>query len=183
MAPGIPIHLLMSGTSEDIVIRPAHQGDVDTIVAFSAAMALETESRRLNLDTLRKGTLAFIESPGYGFYIIAELPGDKSDKPVGQLMITYEWSDWRNGVFWWIQSVYVVPHRRGRGVFRSMHEHILVKAKADPRVCGIRLYVEQENRGAQSVYQRVGLTPSLYTVFEQDFVLRQGLPERNKELS
>lgn len=156
---------------ERIRIRPARQDDVDTIAMFNAALALETESRRLDLVTLRKGTLAFLGSPGYGFYIVAELPEDENHNPVGQLMITYEWSDWRNGVFWWIQSVYVVPDQRGLGVFRAMHDHILVKAKADPRVCGIRLYVERENRKAQAVYQRVGLTPSVYTVFEQDFVL------------
>lgn len=160
-------------TSEGIVIRLAHQDDVETLVMFNAAMALETESRRLDVSTLRKGTLAFLATPGYGFYVVAELPDDRIDKPVGQLMITYEWSDWRNGVFWWIQSVYVVPDRRGLGVFRAMHDHILAKAKADSRVCGIRLYVERENRRAQTVYQRVGLNPSGYTIYEQDFVLRQ----------
>jgi GNAT superfamily N-acetyltransferase len=158
-------------TIDRIHIRPASQDDVDTIVMFNAAMALETERRRLDLATLREGTLAFLRSPGYGFYVLAELPEAKRYKPVGQLMITYEWSDWRNGVFWWIQSVYVVPDRRGLGVFRAMHDHILLRAKADPRVCGIRLYVERENRRAQTVYQRVGLSPSVYTVFEQDFVL------------
>ncbi len=157
--------------SERIHIRPACQDDVETIVTFNAAIALETENRRLDLATLRKGTLAFLGSPGYGFYIIAELPEDKSYKPVGQLMITYEWSDWRNGVFWWIQSVYVLSNRRGLGVFRAMHDHILTKSREDPRVCGLRLYVERENRTAQTVYQRVGLTPSVYAVYEQDFVL------------
>ena len=157
--------------SESIQIRPATRDDADIIVEFNRAMALETENRRLDLATLRMGTLAFLESSGYGLYIIAELPEDKNRKPVGQLMMTYEWSDWRNGVFWWIQSVYVVPERRGRGVFRAMYEHILAKAKTDPKVCGIRLYVERENRSAQTVYQRVGLVPSVYTVYEQDFVL------------
>jgi GNAT superfamily N-acetyltransferase len=167
-------------TLESLHIRPATRDDADTIIEFNRAMALETESRRLDLATLRKGTLAFLESPGYGFYIVAELPEDKSHKPVGQLMITFEWSDWRNGVFWWIQSVYVVPNRRGLGVFRAMHDHILVKAKADPRVCGIRLYVERENRRAQSVYQRVGLVPSIYTVYERDFVLSRAVSPQNK---
>lgn len=158
-------------TPESFYIRPATGADADTIIEFNRAMALETENRRLDLATLREGTLAFLESSGYGFYIVAELPGDKSHQPVGQLMITYEWSDWRNGVFWWVQSVYVAPDRRGLGVFRAMYNHILAKAKADPRVCGIRLYVERENRRAQTVYQRVGLSQSVYTVFEQDFVL------------
>jgi GNAT superfamily N-acetyltransferase len=165
-------------TSEGIVIRPARQDDVDTIVVFNAAMALETEHRRLDRATLRQGILAFLKNPAYGFYIVAELRGDTSHKQVGQLMITYEWSDWRNGVFWWIQSVYVVPDQRGVGVFRAMHAHILVKAKTDPCVCGIRLYVERDNRGAQTVYQRVGLRPSCYTIYEQDFVLGHRVSEK-----
>ena len=156
---------------ESIQIRPATKDDADAIVEFNRALALETENRRLDLATLHQGIRAFLESPGYGSYIVAELPEDKSRKPVGQLMMTYEWSDWRNGVFWWIQSVYVAPERRGRGVFRAMYEHILAKAKTNPKVCGIRLYVERENRSAQTVYQRVGLAPSVYTVFEHDFIL------------
>lgn len=157
--------------NQPIHIRPACHDDLETIVLFNAAMAFETERRHLDLATLRQGTLALLASPGYGFYILAELPEDRSYKPVGQLMITYEWSDWRNGAFWWIQSVYVVPDHRCLGVFRAMYDHILVKAKADPSVCGIRLYVEQANRRAQTVYHRVGLAPSVYTLFEQDFVL------------
>ncbi len=165
-------------TLESIHIRPATKDDAETIIGFNRAMALETENRRLHLPTLRQGILAFLESPGYGSYVVAELPEDTRCKLVGQLMLTYEWSDWRNGVFWWIQSVYVEPDRRGRGVFRAMYTHVLAKAKADPRVCGIRLYVERENRRAQTVYQRVGLTPSVYTVFEQDFVLGHGAAQK-----
>src|SRR6185437_4923226 len=168
-------------TIERLHIRPACQDDVEAIVMFNAAMAFETEGHRLDLSTLRKGSLAFLGSPRYGFYIVAELPEGKSYKPVGQLMITYEWSDWRNGIFWWIQSVYVVPDRRGLGVFRAMHDHILVKAKAEPHVCGMRLYVERENHRAQTVYQRVGLTPSVYMVFEQDFVLGHDVQRKEKE--
>ncbi len=158
-------------TLESLHIRPATRDDVDTIIEFNRAMALETESRRLDLATLRTGTLAILESPEYGFYVVAELPEGQRHKPVGQLMITYEWSDWRNGVFWWIQSVYVDPDHRGRGAFRALHNHVLLKAKADPRVCGLRLYVERENHRAQTVYQRAGFCPSVYRVFEQDFVL------------
>jgi len=86
-------------------------------------------------------------------------------------MITYEWSDWRNGVFWWIQSVYVDPAWRRRGVFRRMHDAVMASAKAAPNICGVRLYVEQDNQTAQMVYQRLGLSPSTYKVFEQDFIL------------
>ena len=166
-------------TSESILIRQAVQDDAETLVEFNRAMALETEHRQLDRATLRKGTLALLEDSSYGFYILAELSEEQGRKPVGQLMITYEWSDWRNGIFWWIQSVYVDPVWRRRGVYRAMHRHILAKAKADPQVCGIRLYVERENRRAQNVYQGVGLTPSVYTVFEQDFVL--GGPKQSGE--
>ena len=153
------------------VIRPATGHDVQAILEFNAAMALETEQRRLDLDRLRKGTLALLTQPQHGFYIVAETSVGTIRTAVGQLMITFEWSDWRNGVFWWVQSVYVRPEWRRRGVYRAMHEHIAARAKSDPQVCGIRLYVKHQNRNAQTVYQRVGLRPAVYTVYEHDFVL------------
>jgi ribosomal protein S18 acetylase RimI-like enzyme len=91
-------------------------------------------------------------------------------------MVTYEWSDWRNGVFWWVQSVYVAPAWRRHGVYRTIHDYTMARAQADPQVCGIRLYVEQDNLTAQTVYQRVGLAPSSYAVYEQDFVLERHRP-------
>jgi len=103
--------------------------------------------------------------------MVAEVSEAGRHRLVGQLMITFEWSDWRNGVFWWVQSVYVAPAWRRQGVYRTLHDYIVAKAKADPQVCGIRLYVEQENRTAQIAYERVGLAPSAYRVYEQDFVL------------
>jgi ribosomal protein S18 acetylase RimI-like enzyme len=115
--------------------------------------------------------------------MVAETRPSERPVVVGQLMITYEWSDWRNGLFWWIQSVYVDPAWRRRGVFRSMHEAVVSQAKADRKVCGIRLYVEQENETAQAVYQRLGLSLSGYKVYEQDFVLaphaREGTPRNS----
>ncbi|WP_413936337.1 GNAT family N-acetyltransferase [Nitrospira sp. BLG_1] len=153
------------------VIRPATVHDVQPILEFNAAMALETEQRRLDLDRLRKGTLALLTQPQHGFYIVAETSVETIRTAVGQLMITFEWSDWRNGVFWWVQSVYVRPEWRRRGVYRAMHEHIAARAKMDPQVCGIRLYVEYRNHDAQTVYQRVGLSPSVYTIYEEDFIL------------
>lgn len=152
-------------------IRPATTQDVPTIVNFNAAMALETEHRSLDLDRLREGTLTLLAQPQYGFYILADTSLEPTRATVGQLMITFEWSDWRNGLFWWVQSVYVTPAWRNRGVYRAMHEHITARAKSDPQVCGIRLYVEHQNHDAQTVYQRVGLRPAVYTVYEQDFVL------------
>jgi ribosomal protein S18 acetylase RimI-like enzyme len=103
--------------------------------------------------------------------MVAEVRHSEAPLLVGQLMITYEWSDWRNGLFWWIQSVYVDPAWRRRGVFRQMHLAVIASAKAAPDVCGVRLYVEQDNQTAQTVYQRLGLSPSAYKVYEQDFVL------------
>lgn len=167
-----------------IHVRQAQPHDADVLVGFSAAMAWETEGRQLDLVRLRKGTSGILASSERGFYIVAEHEEDGLRLPVGQLMITFEWSDWRNGTFWWEQSVYVDPAWRRRGVYRSMHDHIVAMANADPTVCGIRLYVEQDNQEAQNVYQRVGLGPSGYWVFEQDFVLDarpSSIPPRSKK--
>lgn len=155
-------------------IRPADRKDVDSIVKFSAAMAWETEHRRLDEARLRQGTLSLFNSPSLGFFLVAEVRGSDRSLVIGQLMITYEWSDWRNGVFWWIQSVYVDPLWRRRGVFRRLLETVMASAKAAPDVCGVRLYVEQENHAAQMVYQRLGLSASGYKVYERDFVLSPG---------
>lgn len=162
-------------------IRPGRLDDVERLVAFSQAMALETEGRQLDADRLQRGTRALLNSTVHGFFMVAERP--LSSQVVGQLMITYEWSDWRNALFWWIQSVYVEPAWRRQGVFRSMHAKVIERAKADPGVCGVRLYVESENREAQEVYRKVGLKPSSYSVFETDFVLgrQQNLADRPDE--
>lgn len=171
MARDVPIDPAAIMNRDVFNIRPATVDDVRTIVGFNTAMALETEQRRLDLDRLRDGTLALLTHRQHGFYIVAETSIETVRTAVGQLMITFEWSDWRNGVFWWLQSVYVTPEWRRRGVYRAMHEHIAARAKSDPQVCGIRLYVEHQNRNAQTVYQRVGLRPAVYTVYEHDFVL------------
>jgi ribosomal protein S18 acetylase RimI-like enzyme len=157
--------------ADQLIIRHATDADLESLVAFSTAMAEETEGRKLDPARLREGTRSLLGSPGYGFFMVAEAPHTDPPQLVGQLMITFEWSDWRNGVFWWIQSVYVDPAWRRRGVFRRMHDAIVSQAKANPKVCGIRLYVEQENRTAKTVYQRVGLAQSVYKVYESDFVL------------
>jgi GNAT superfamily N-acetyltransferase len=154
-----------------LIIRAANLDDVESIITFSAAMALETENRQLNVARLREGTLSLLNTPSYGFFMVAELRDGEQRRLIGQLMITYEWSDWRNGVFWWIQSVYVDPAWRRRGVFRRIHEAVVSQAKADVKVCGLRLYVEQDNHTAEAVYQRVGLKRSVYKVYEEDFVL------------
>ena len=164
-----------------LTVRPAGREDVDAIVAFSAAMAWETEQRRLDKSRLREGTLSLLDTPSLGFFMVAETREAGQPLLVGQLMITYEWSDWRNGVFWWIQSVYVDPAWRRRGVFRRMHEAVMASAKAARDVCGVRLYVEQENQTAQTVYQRVGLARSSYKVYEEDFILPKGSPKSSSK--
>jgi ribosomal protein S18 acetylase RimI-like enzyme len=164
-------------------VRHARPEDVGTIASFSAAMALETEGRRLDLNRLHLGTIALIETPSRGFFIVAEQEQGDRRQLLGQLMVTYEWSDWRNGAFWWIQSVYVDPAWRRQSVFRKMHETVVANAKASPNVCGVRLYVEESNRVAQAVYRKVGLAPSSYAIFENDFVLARpkGLEDRPNE--
>lgn len=154
-----------------LIVRLARIEDAATIASFSAAMALETEGRHLDRDRLHDGTIALLNSPDRGFFMVAELEQADDRQLVGQLMITFEWSDWRNGAFWWIQSVYVAPAWRKQSVFRRMHQTVMATAKTNPNVCGIRLYVEENNSVAQAVYRKVGLTPSSYAVFETDFVL------------
>jgi ribosomal protein S18 acetylase RimI-like enzyme len=154
-------------------VRLAKHEDAATIVSFSVAMALETEGRRLDRDRLHDGTVALLKSPDRGFFMVAELKQANERQLLGQLMVTYEWSDWRNGAFWWIQSVYVDPAWRRRSVFRRMHETVMATAKTSPNVCGVRLYVEESNGAAQAVYRKVGLTPSSYAIFETDFVLER----------
>jgi len=175
MVESIEVRLLTLMPVQDRpLIRPARWEDVESLVAFSAAMALETEGRRLDQARLREGTRAVLEAPERGFFLVSEFQTTGHRQLVGQLMITFEWSDWRNAVFWWVQSVYVDPAWRRRGIYRAMHDHIVEKAKEDSQVCGIRLYVERDNHTAQTVYQRVGLAPSVYSVYEQDFVLGTG---------
>jgi RimJ/RimL family protein N-acetyltransferase len=172
MATGPEDNRLISMSILDYLnVRLAKPEDAAKIASFSAAMALETEGRHLDRDRLHDGTIALLHSPDRGFFMVAELEQTADRTLVGQLMITYEWSDWRNGVFWWIQSVYVDPAWRRQSVFRRMHQTVMATAKTNPNVCGVRLYVEENNSVAQAVYRKVGLTPSSYAIFETDFVL------------
>lgn len=153
--------------SAEITIRPAVREDAEFLVRGNAEMALETEHLSLDLSRLRSGVHAVFDDPSRGRYFIAERGGSRA----GQLMITYEWSDWRNGLFWWIQSVWVAPEHRGAGVFRALYSHVRSLAKADPGVCGLRLYVENSNHRAQHTYLRCGMRRTGYSLFEEDFVL------------
>ena len=146
-------------------IRAARGDDADFLAAGNIAMALEAEHKRLEPATVARGVRAVLDDPAHGRYFVAE----RDSRPVGQLMITYEWSDWRNGRFWWIQSVYVLPQARRGGVFRALFRHLEELAKADPGVCGIRLYVERENARAQATYRHCGLEDAGYVLMEVDY--------------
>ena len=153
-------------------MREASWSDLDHLIEFNAAMALETEGRVLNKERLRAGTEAVLSTPSRGIYYVSESIGGPGEPQVsGQLLITYEWSDWRNATFWWIQSVYVHPAWRNRGVFRSLYKYVLHQAEAQSDVCGIRLYVEKDNAKAITVYDKLGLRPTSYRIVEVDFVL------------
>lgn len=151
--------------ADEILTRLAEPQDADIIAGFNISMAAETEDKELPADVVSKGVRALFDRPDYGFYVVAQV----ADEIVGSLMITYEWSDWRCGVFWWIQSVYVPAPWRKKGVFRKMYEFLQSKASEQPDVCGFRLYVEKNNTIAQSTYEKIGLEEIYYRVYEQAF--------------
>ena len=144
-------------------IRRAVPADAPIIVEFNRLLAEESEGMALQLDVLRSGVLAGLADPNKSLYFVAKLEG----AVVGQLMITREWSDWRNGWFWWIQSVYVRSQFRRQGVFRALFEHVHQAAGRDPEVIGLRLYVEEENKDAQHIYERMGMEWTSYRVLER----------------
>ncbi len=149
----------------ELTIRPARPSDLDTVVAFNAAMALETENLELDAATLRRGAAKALDHPDWCDYFIAERDG----VVVGQCMVTFEWSDWRDGWLWWFQSVYVHPdHRRG-GVFRGLYRFVETRATARDDVRGLRLYVERGNESAMETYRALGMVPSGHVVYERDW--------------
>jgi GNAT superfamily N-acetyltransferase len=143
-------------------IRPAEKQDTAVLAAFNVAMALETEDRRLDLDTVTAGVTSLLKNPPFGFYLVAEQQGCV----VGALLVTFEWSDWRNKCFWWIQSVYVQPAERRRGIFTRLFHDVRSRAAAHNDVCGLRLYVEQHNHIAQATYKSLGMDESHYDMYE-----------------
>ena len=150
---------------DTIYIRRAVDSDADFIAESNTAMALETESMALDATVVGPGVEAVLADDSLGFYLVAEIDG----RPAGQLMVTYEWSDWRNGLWWWIQSVYVRPEFRRRGVYSALHRHVEEAARAAGCVCGLRLYVEQENNRAQQVYRSLDMHPTRYHMYEVEF--------------
>jgi len=143
-------------------IRLATLADAQVLVEFNCAMAAETESKNLLPEVIGAGVHSLLGNPAAGFYLLAE-----HDSAVGSLMITKEWSDWRNGTFWWIQSVYVRPEFRRQGVYKNLYRHVQQLASKDPAVCGFRLYVERENERAQATYGALGMKQTHYLVFEE----------------
>lgn len=146
----------------DIRIRDATPEDAGTIADYNTRMAEETEGRTLDPEVIGPGVVALLSDPGKGRYWIADADGSA----VGQLMVTCEWSDWRNGNLWWIQSVYVHPEQRCKGVFTALYRHVESLAEAESDVCGLRLYVESGNHRAQQTYAAMGMVEPGYLVME-----------------
>jgi len=149
----------------DIIVREGRPGDLEAIVSFNRAMAMETEHKTLDPTIVTSGVRRALQDPGKGRYLLAVA----ADRVVGQLMFTLEWSDWRDGWLWWIQSVYVDPEWRGRGVFSCLYRRLADTASKADDVRGLRLYVESDNERAQQVYRSLGMRPAGYLVLEMIF--------------
>ena len=149
-------------------IRLAEAADLGFLAENHRAMAWETERKRLDAAVVRRGTRAVLRDPGRGFYLVADLDG----QPAGQLLVTREWSDWRDGDFWWIQSVFVRPAFRRAGVYRMLHAAVSVLAESAPGVRGLRLYAARTNLAAQHTYEKLGMKKTPYVVYEQ--LVRRG---------
>lgn len=148
-------------------LRDATPCDAPTIVAFNRAMAHETEGKLLDVERLQRGVQKVLADPARGQYFVAVVDDGAGERVVGQLMVTREWSDWRDGWFLWIQSVYVDPAFRRRGIYRALHEHVVRRADTAADVCGVRLYVEPDNTRAKHTYRALGMR-HCYDVFEQE---------------
>ncbi len=147
-------------------IRAARTSDADVIAEFNLRLASESENRELDRDTLICGVRMLLSDPTHGQYWIAEAPGERAE-PVGQCLVTTEWSDWTNGRYWWFQSVYVVPEWRGRKVFRALWDHVESSARAAGDVASLRLYVERDNASARAIYEKLGMKETGYLVYEK----------------
>jgi len=144
-------------------IRDAAPADIDVLVQFNTAMAHETEAKTLDPAVLKAGVAAVLAEPRRGFYLMAEQAGEIA----GCLLITYEWSDWRNGDWWWLQSVYVRPEHRRGGVLRALYAEVERRAAAGIGIAGLRLYVERDNSRAQRTYAALGMHETHYRMYEK----------------
>lgn len=149
--------------NDQIAIRIAKKEDASALIEFNQAMALETEGKNLDSQILTSGVESVFHDERKGFYVVAE----ESEKIIGGLMITFEWSDWRGQWFWWIQSVYILPESRGKKIYSRLYDFVKEKARESNEVCGIRLYVEKENTHAQKVYEKLGMEASHYLMYEE----------------
>lgn len=150
-------------SANSIVIRCATLDDAAHIVSFNTALAAETEGKTLGARTVTDGVRQALADPARSLYFVAEIDGEV----IGQTMVTFEWSDWRNAYFWWIQSVYVDSRFRRRGVFRALHDHVRREARSRPDVCGLRLYVHHDNHRAVKTYAQLGMPRSDYFMCEE----------------
>ena len=149
---------------DEISVRLGQARDAAALVDFNIAMAGETEGKELSRTRVSAGVKTVMQNPEHGFYVVAE----KAGAIAGSLMVTREWSDWRNGEFWWIQSVYVRPELRRQGIYRKLYEFVRAKALEKANVCGFRLYVEQGNTVAQQTYRDLGMAETIYRMYEQE---------------
>lgn len=147
-----------------VVVREATSGDVSLMARWAEAMAFETENKQLDFDTVSRGIGIGVDDSTRSRYFMAQIDGE----PVGTLMFTFEWSDWRCAWWWWIQSVYVAPAHRRKGVYRALYAHVLELARQQEDVCGLRLYVERENISAQRTYEFLGMGDSGYRMYEAE---------------
>ncbi len=146
-----------------MLIRKGTPKDTEALVAFNQAMAQETEGLALDSDTLSRGVNTLLENPAKGFYLVAEIEGEIA----GSLMVTFEWSDWRAADYYWIQSVYIKPEHRQKGIYRALYQEVKTLAEKQGGAASFRLYVEQENTRAQQTYQSLGMSQSHYLMYEE----------------
>ncbi|NIM11248.1 MAG: GNAT family N-acetyltransferase [Candidatus Aminicenantes bacterium] len=150
------------GKKTNIKIRKAVLKDVETIAKFNMLAAKETENMEVDPDTALRGAKAIIKDPHKGFYLVAEMKG----QIIGQLMVTNEWSDWRNKYFLWVQSVYVLEDSRKQGIFSALFHHLKEMARYRKDVAGLRLYVERYNEAAKMTYESLGMHNPGYDIYE-----------------
>jgi ribosomal protein S18 acetylase RimI-like enzyme len=155
--------IITNKLNKEIVIRLAEIRDVLVITKFNQAMAFETEKKELIPKVVSKGVKKILMNSNLGFYVIAE----RDKEVIGSLMVTTEWSDWRNGMFWWIQSVYIKPNERRKGIYTKLYKFIKESANNNPSICGFRLYVEYENILAKNSYEALGMMETSYRIYEE----------------
>ena len=146
-----------------MIIRQALSQDAAELAEFNINMARETEGIELIPEVISAGVRTMIDNPQWGFYLVVELDNGIQ----AALMVTTEWSDWRNGMFWWIQSVYVRPQYRRQGLYRELYERVKELAEHEEAICGFRLYVERDNKNAQNTYRALGMAETDYKIFEE----------------